>query len=270
MSVYLCIPSKRPLAEANKALDRWREMGYKLALLRDEGDDPHPACDILVTRTTYPGWGASANLLGRTALERDLECDWCVVAGDDTYPDPNRTPGEIAEECSAHFCNAVECNVPSPGGSGRDAPSWKRWSTFGVMQPTGDPWGEESEYNRRFFPDHPRNIERIAGSPWIGREYFLRVNGGRGPIWEEYRAMYDDEELQCVATLLGAFWQAPHLTHYHDHWVRRGIPCPDFSRHWNSPAHFNANRELFHRRRAAGFPGHEPLPIAPAMPEVTA
>ena len=111
----------------------------------------------------------------------------------------------------------------------------------------------------RLFPQHPRHIERIAGSPWIGREFFLRANGGRGPIWVEYRAMFDDEELQEVATLLGVFWQRPDVCHYHDHWVRQRKPCPEFSKKWNAPEHFEANRRLFQSRKAAGFPGHQPL-----------
>jgi hypothetical protein len=237
MAVWLALPSKRPLAEADKYFNKWRERGYRLALLRDEGDGPHPQCDLLVTRSRYPGWGGSANLLGKMLLSRDASCDWVVIAGDDTYPD-ERDPDKIAAECTAYF-----------GG------------TFGMMQPCGDPWGEESPIYQRAFPSSPRHIERIAGSPWIGREYFLRVNGGNGPIWPEYMAMYDDEEAQCVATKLGVFWQRRDVTHYHDHWMRQSVRrCPDFSQKWNDRRHFNASRDLFNRRKAAGFPGHEPLP----------
>ena len=234
--VWFVIPSKRPLVEANKSLDKWRERGYRLALWRDEGDDLHPQCDLLMVSSPYPGWGGSVNVLGRMVLERDPECNWIVTGGDDTYPDPTHDPADIARECEERF-----------GG------------TLGTMQPCGDPWGEENRYYQQHFTK-PRHIERIAGSPWIGREYFLQANMGDGPIWAEYRAMYDDQELQEVATKQGLFWQRRDLTHYHDHWTRKNEPFPEFSRYWNSPAHFESNRALFNRRKAAGFPGSELLP----------
>ena len=46
--------------------------------------------------------------------------------------------------------------------------------TFGVMQPTGDRWGERNGI---------ATIDRIAGSPWMGREFCRRMYHGSGPMY---------------------------------------------------------------------------------------
>ena len=93
----------------------------------------------------------------------------------------------------------------------------RRFETFGVMQATGDRWGENEPWARAQFPDAPAYIDRICGSPWIGREFARRMNQGKGPFWREYFHMFADEELQCVAQRLGVLWQRRDLTHHHEH-----------------------------------------------------
>ena len=106
-------------------------------------------------------------------------------------------------------------------------------------------------------------IERIAGSPWIGREFFRCMYGGTGPWWHEYTHCFGDEELQCVAKKLGVFLQRADLTQYHENWARKRGSIEDrpaFLAEANSSAHWVKYQSIFLMRKAAGFPGHEPIP----------
>ena len=100
--------------------------------------------------------------------------------------------------------------------------------------------------------------DRICGSPWLGRTYIERANGGRGPLWEGYRHCYADEELHDVALRDGLLWQRRDLNQHHDHWQRRGIPRPAYLAHVQKQ--WRSDRALFEERKAAGFPGSEVLP----------
>jgi hypothetical protein len=187
-----------------------------------------------------------------TVLRADPFCSWIVTGGDDIEPDKNHTPEEIAAECSRYF---GELNAAiMPGSLAR--------STFGVMQPTGDRWGDDP-MGRAQWPHAPAYIDRVAGSPWIGREYALRANGGQGPIWPEYWHMFEDEEVQEVAVKLGVFWQRRDLTQHHRHWMRQHddgeAKMPKFLEKASGPEHWKEALELFTSRKAAGFPGHQPL-----------
>lgn len=129
-------------------------------------------------------------------------------------------------------------------------------ATYGVMQPTGDSWGDRNG----------PYIQRVAGSAWLGRTFALYVNGGNGPLWAEYQHMYVDEELQAVAQMLGVFWQRPDLEQKHEHWGRRwdasAEHIPAHLQRWNAPEHWREAKAIFDRRKAAGFPGHERLVTA--------
>ena len=243
MSVWLCIPSARPVAEVNARMDKWRDMGYKIALWRDLPEDDVIADQVLVGR--YPGYAVALNTLA-DVLRRDLRCDWIVAAGDDTDPDPAKRADEIARECSEYFAarrnhqHTVSMSISE----------FEKSRTFGVMQPTGDPWADHQG----------RIIERIAGSPWLGREWCRRAYAGKGPLWPEYTHCFADEELQLVAQRYGVFWQRPDLTQHHDNWARaRGNPAdrPAFLDEANSPEHWRKYQALFNKRKAAGFPGSE-------------
>lgn len=251
MSVWFAIPSARPSYEATKCLEAWRALGYKIAIWVDAccqldwaHDRPY---DRIQCRATYPGYAHAVNSLVKEILENEPAAEWIVTGGDDTLPDPKRRANEIAAECSDHF---EKLWMP-------EAEGYSLRPTFGVMQPTGD----------RFAGGH---IDRICGSPWMGREFCLRVNAGQGPLWSEYTHMFVDEELQHVATKLGVLWQRRDLVHLHRHFTRvsdaldsNAAPrqAPEFLREANSPAHWAKYDALFKSRRAAGFPGHEPLPV---------
>lgn len=221
---WLCIPSARPRAEAESVLSKWRRQGYRLAIWRDPGAEPVD-CDILIQRP-YPGYAIAVNALCLTALRVDKACGWCVAAGDDTLPDPNRTSDEIASELTVLF-----------------------HGTFGVCQPTGDPWSDAAG----------RMIERIAGSPWIGRRFAELINGGEGPYWPGYTHCFLDNELMDVAKLVGVFVQRRDLVHHHAHWSRLGQPMPLHLEKANSKPHWDFYRDMYFTRKANGFPGYEPI-----------
>lgn len=247
MSVWFCIPSARPAAEAEPVFEQWQRMGYRVAVLRQGEAVKHT--DIQISTPTYKGWARSINKLVKTILKHDEDVDWVVSGGDDTLPDPDHTEEEIAAQCEDYF--------EEPGGVKDGTRSWIN-ATFGVMQPTGDRWGVGEH-----APDRTSAyIDRVAGSPWLGREFCRRMYGGKGPMFEGYKHMFADEELQAVATKLGVFWQRPDLTQRHNHWARpRGnrADMPGFAADINSPQHWQESKALFEQRKAAGWPGSEPI-----------
>lgn len=257
MSVWFAIPSKRPPAEARPVLDLWRDRGYLVALFRDAGDE---VLDYHLTiRGSYPGYGAAVNRLCREILEIDRAAEWIVTGGDDVEPDLEHSAEEIAAQCFSHF-NLYHVKRYLDG-LGPDCDG--HVGTFGVMQPTGDRWGDEA-WSRQRWPDAPAYIDRICGSPWLGREFCRRMYGGRGPLFEGYHHMYVDEELQGVAQKLGVLWQRRELTQKHNHWGRKPgatkADIPDFLQFANSDPEWEKAKALFESRKAAGFPGHEPIP----------
>jgi hypothetical protein len=242
MSVYLCIPSARP---DGGTIPKWQAAGYKTAIWRDPGAPPIEANITIIGK--YPGYSKACNALIKLALA-DPSCQWTIGGGDDVLPDPNKGPEEIAEECEMHFMMHVEAS--EDGDMLQRTMTGEQSSTFGVVQPTGDPWRDLQG----------RIIERIAGSPWIGRSFAERVYGGNGPWFPEYTHCFGDEELQIVAQRMGVFWQRPDLVHHHEHWARkRGDmrDMPEFLKEANSAPHWDKYKRLFMERRAAGFPGSE-------------
>jgi hypothetical protein len=260
MSVWFVCPSARPPEEAEKCLSLWRQQGYKIALWRD--DPVHDEAGFisradLVMHGTYPGYAESVNRLAREVL-LDPSCDWIVTGGDDTEPDPNHTADEIAQECSHHF--AWE--------RAQRSGQFEEPNTFGVMQPTGDRFAFSRAQSSPQFPHGSAPIDRVAGSPWLGREWCQRINQGKGPLWHEYTHMFSDEELQCVAIKYGVFWQRPDLIHLHHHFQRESPaidskavarPVPAHLVEANSPEHWAKYKKLFEDRKRAGFPGSDPL-----------
>lgn len=247
MSVWLCIPSKRPVAEANACFQAWQEKGYKVAIAR-ERDDGFTIADQQLVVSGYQGWPRSTNLLINAMMAFDASAEWFIAGGDDYFPDPSKPAEEIAEECVEHFHGT---NL-RPEQTIHEA---AQLATFGVMQPTGDRWGERNG---------EATIDRIAGSPWLGREFCRRMYHGTGPLYNGYFHNFADEELQNVALNLGVFWQRRDLVHEHRHWARpRGDwrDAPEWAHKINNPeqSDWHKSKALFAARKAAGFPGHEPL-----------
>jgi hypothetical protein len=132
------------------------------------------------------------------------------------------------------------------------------------MQSTGDRWGDTARSRQQFGEHRGAYIDRVAGSPWIGREFARRMYGGNGPYWPKYTHQFVDEELQEVAIKMGCFWQRRDLIHLHEHWGREqmqegGYRVPPHLLEANSPQHWRKYKQLFESRKAAGFPGHEPI-----------
>jgi hypothetical protein len=238
MSVWYAIPSKRPAAEVAVVLDAWFGQGYEIMVQRDPGDESIPGRWNVVR--PYAGYAEAVNHLVGTIVNHDWAAQWIVTGGDDIFPDPNKGADEIAQECCEHFgfCEHLA-------------------STWGVMQPTGD---------RDFGDRQGAYIDRVAGSPWMGREWCLRINQGNGPLWPQYFHCGEDEELQAVASHHGVFWQRPDLTQYHQHWARPqrgelvapGARCPEFLDRANSPVEWRKYKALFAGRKVNNFPGSEP------------
>jgi len=233
MSVWLCAPSTRP---DGGTFPLWRERGYKICVWRDVGAPPIEADHVLTGE--WRGVYFAANRCMEWAFANDKSCLFAVFAGDDTLPDPSKGPGEIAEECNVHF----QRYIPLPGLT---CPM----STFGVMQPTGDRFAQGS-------------IDRIAGSPWIGREFARRVYRGKGPFDERYTHMFGDEVLWEVARKLGVYWARPDLCHLHRHFMRESDaidspairrPIPAHLIEANSASHWTAAKSLFVRQKSGGF-----------------
>lgn len=264
LSTWLCIPSARPPEQVEPVLAKWRECGYKIALFIDWNPPGYPL-EIRIAKGDimlrgggrfepntpietmryapdfdhYPGYAQAVNALAKSVLEYDPSCDWICTGGDDTLPDPNHTAEEIAAQCGDYF-------EFKDGGYNR---------TFGVMQPTGD----------RFAGGC---IDRIAGSPWLGRSWCLRANGGRGPFWPEFTHMFGDECLKRTAEKLGVYWVRPDLTHFHKQFQResdaidsRAVsnPVPPHLVKWNTRQHWDEMQAIFRRLEAEDFKSCMPL-----------
>jgi hypothetical protein len=247
MNVWLTIPSARPPEDIIPVLEQWKKQGYKIALWRDDNSwrDALDYCNFL-TVGKYPGYAQAVNTLILTIAAENPSAEWFVIGGDDTLPDPSYTAQEIAVRCWNYF---IDLHAHCFAVFAKDHSSC---ATFGIMQPTGDIFAG-------------RQIERICGSPWIGREFALRVNQGKGPLWPEYTHMFVDEEIMEVAKKYGVLWQRCDLTHHHNHWTRNGDqadyskPLPVFLREANSPEHWKKYGDLFRERKRNGFPGSELL-----------
>lgn len=257
MSVWLTIPSARPPEEAEKVLKLWRERGYKIALWRDDNwtFDDKPG-KLICQHGEYHGYANAVNhLIARLIAREDSGAEWFVIGGDDVHPDPNHSADEIAGQCREYFAGRGPAERMDANTVSMSVEDFERSRTFGVMQPTGDRWGDRNG----------AYVDRIAGSAWIGREFAKRAYGGNGPLWPGWFHMCVDEELQEVATKLGVFWQRQDLTQLHQHWGRplpgeRLAPVtrmPQFLEKANA-GYFEA-KKLFAERKAAGFPGHEVL-----------
>ncbi len=290
MSVWFAVPSARPTHEADAVLNEWTKRGYKVAVWVDGPGDVHwfdHGIRLRVSVPKYPGYAVAVNGLIRLILDKDRAAEWIVTGGDDVLPESNRMADSIAMECVEHFEGMYQAGMLK----GKPAPTHMQpWQagTWGVMQPTGDRWGDhhvKDAHPWQSWPDHPERcmicgqgedaprhmggayIDRVAGSPWIGRQFASAAYAGQGPYWPEYTHMGVDEELQAVAMKLGVFHQRADLTHFHKHWGRgkeghqyaQASDMPEFLKAANTGAEWDRYKAIFKARKAAGFPGHEPL-----------
>ena len=185
--VWLVLPSANR-EHCARNLPRWRERGYRIAILQDQIRFDAPA-DRLLELESYPGWAASVNLLFRETLPASASL--IVAAGDDMLPDPAHSATQLAEQFFERFADG-----------------------FGVMQPSGD--------------DFEQRGGTFCGSPWMGRAWMEQMYGGRGGLCDAYYHNWADEELYWVSRCTGKLWLRPDLTQHHDHFRRRGESAPRY------------------------------------------
>jgi hypothetical protein len=238
MSVWFAIPSIR---EGGGTIPLWRKQGYNVAVLRMGNILPDVQWQVLVG--DYKGWAPSVNWLTKDILERDPKAEWIVTGGDDYEPDMRYSAEQIGQSCSLYF-QAL------------------RGYRFGVMQPTGDRWGDTEMARKQYGENRGAYIDRIAGSPWFSRSWCQLAYQGNGPMFAGYKHMYADEELKEVAEAMGVYWPRRDLTQLHKHWGRRPgdqfadfADCPDFLHQVNTPQHWHESKALFDARKLAGWPG---------------
>jgi len=217
--VWFAIPSANP-EKCRRTLRVWREYGYRTAVLVDDVMS-HPAdafgADVTLRVSTYHGYAASVNTLCKTVVPKEFPI--VVTGGDDMLPDPNHSADELAAQFLERFPD-----------------------TFGVMQPHGDAYMASNRY---------------CGSPFLGRAWFESMYGGRGGMYPGYHHNYADNELFWVARGMGALWERPDLSHFHEHFTRDGSAAPAY---WDTVKK-NDMRDclLYYSRVHERFAGHEPL-----------
>lgn len=224
LKVWAVMPSAQA-AHVPEQLDKWQAAGYTLGVMVDPGKlklDLGLRDQDMLIQCPYPGVWKAWNLLAKAAVAHGA--DAVVMLGDDMDPDPTKDAQTIAQEYLHRF----------PDG-------------FGVMQPCGDPQGE--------LIDGKRNAARICGSPWVGRGWITRAYMGYGPVCDEYKRFYADEELPLIAQRLGVMWWRLDLMQYHRHWSWGHMKKQDY--HERDSGLFKPDRDVFNRRRAEGFPGGE-------------
>lgn len=238
MSVWYCIPSCRPVKKAQPCINAWASKGYQIAVMRQ--GKMLDNVDLQIHICSYAGWAASVNMLAKLVLKYDMFCEWIVCGGDDYFP-ADLDPLVIGRECMKHF-----------GG------------TLGVMQPTGDRWGSPEEP----FKGHAQRegeqiafIDRVAASPWMGREWVKRAYGGDGPLPPYYYHYHADEELQLVATKLKVFWQRQDLRQYHGHDERTTGVLSAHLKPLNTQTAWQRSLDIFEDRKRSQFPGHKLLNV---------
>jgi hypothetical protein len=206
--VWFAIPSASP-ERCRRVLPRWREMGYKVAVLQNFERGEIPA-DIAVWSDTYPGWPGSINQLCASVVPPTAQI--VVSGGDDMLPDPDHSAGELAEQFLARF----------PDG-------------FGVMQPHGDdflgartfcgsPWlgrgwieraygGQgpmPAQYRHNWADNELYWVARCLGSLWERpdlsqrHEHFSRTGDAAPEYWTRNVAGKDRDDVQ---TFIARAWQ---------------------------------------------------------------
>ncbi|MFN0011209.1 MAG: hypothetical protein ACKVS8_06135 [Phycisphaerales bacterium] len=178
--VWYAIPSASP-ARCHSTLPRWRERGYRVAVLQNVERAEIPA-DLCVWSDTYPGWAESINILSKAIVP--ATADLVVSGGCDMLPDPDHTAQELAAQFFEHF----------PDG-------------FGVMQPHGDTFR-----NARHYCGSP-----FLGRAWIDSMYGGRgpMFGGYRHNWGDLELYW---VAKCLGSLwerpdLSHFHDHPHREH---------------------------------------------------------
>lgn len=222
MNVIALFPSCN-IVRAKTALDRWRARGYLVGVWVEEKLALPPREEFAPDiLVVAPSYPGYWQAANHLIKLADRAgAEIVIPIGDDMDPDPKQDAQEIARRFRDRF----------PDG-------------FGVMQPTGDDLD---------------GTERICGSPWLGFGWVRRAYGGTCALWPEYFHFFGDEELFNVAQHLGVLEQWKDVTQHHYHWVGGRAEMTGYQKD-NSDRWWGHDKEIFLRRRAAGFPCSTPLP----------
>ena len=112
---------------------------------------------------------------------------------------------------------------------------------------------DRAEWVLHCFTGHPTRDDSTIFQPVFSRAVYDRWGY---VCWPEYRAMYADDDWTAKATAEGLVVAARHILLEHRHpsfrqmWAR---DWDDVYEHEASQEHYRVGREVFARRRAAGF-----------------
>ena len=206
----------------------WKAKGYMTCVALDgppkEWKDNH-AYDVIRFIDHWQGYYRHINWLISETFAQGA--DLVTVGGDDMDP-PDQGAQAVADDYYARFPNG-----------------------FGVMQASGDPQGMDAI-------GRPA-AARICGSPTFGRGWAECAYGGTGAFCAGYQNYYGDEDLKEVAQRLDVLHMQPKFAITHRHWSFGHMQRQPY--HERNERTWSADQQLFFGRKAAGFPGHEPLPI---------
>lgn len=222
MRVVTIFPTAN-IERASKALAKWRQKGYDVAVAVDgkRGREIVQAHDFTAAIWTpeYRGYWQSVCALAKYAVNT-MNADIVVAIGDDMDPDPNHDAQTIAAQFQERFPDL-----------------------YGIMQPCGDRQGST--------PGYPPPSERICGSPWVGRKWVLEAYGGTGGWWPDFYHFYADELLKLTAEAQGVCWMRPDLSHYHYHWAYGHGPKTEYQ--VRNQAWWDQDKKLFLKLRERDF-----------------
>ena len=227
MNIWFCTPVTSGVV-ATPCMSAWKKMGYRTAV-SGITTDMRELEGVVDLLLVRNKYMGTCEALNYLWQEVGERADAFIYGGQDIWPDWRYDAKDAGKIYLEHFPKLE-----------------------GVMQPIGDHFG---------------CIDVAAVDPWIGRNFALRVYGGRGPLWPGYYHFWSDRELFDVATMLGVYVAEPRLSQYHSHWSRESNPRRPV--HMIKPAALHtADGEEYQRRKAAGFPGALDTPPIKPKPDM--
>jgi hypothetical protein len=213
MIIWAVIPSTDP-ARANEMSERWSARGYRTCLVINKELVPPSMKSSMRAHQVFLVGGYEGWFRTMNfccgVLFTQGQADVVVCSSDRILPSETGTAHEIATAFALKF----------PGG-------------VGVMQPTKHGCPKDD-----------------LQSPWIGKPFWYKTYGGRGPFYERYFQYFGNRELYAVAQRMGALWE-------HEGIAQPRIPqdAPDFYQKHNRAEYFDKDASTFKEREAENFIG---------------
>lgn len=236
MIVFVAWPTCN-LFRSNQNYQRWRDLGYKVAVATDLpkeqcGNVAASVPPLLIDR--YEGYYRCMNFMAKS-LVRMYKADVVIAAGDGIHPHPGVRGHDIAFAFKNKFSNG-----------------------YGIMQPCGDRWrpSDETSAGTQAWAKHRMHATRPSDqrceSPWIGRTLIMEAEGD-GPWSPKYDQYFGDHELHDVARNAGALWMNPAVAQYSESWASGRKPISNYQVK-NFERCYEKDWGTYRARRAAGFP----------------